>query len=869
MIQIRAPVLLLVAGGYSFLAAQSSPASSILQVDYHALVSRADIRLDQPVPRKESGLPLGNGRTGSLVWTTPGAMHLQVNRVDVYANNKDTNSFPQRDSDYGFGVGFVDIGFGDSGPDVFPARTLQHLAVYDALLGLEGAGVKVRGLAWTTKDVVAFEIEDSREHPLPIGAVLRMLRPPQVRTRSHLAVSQLETRDGRIVLTQKFSEDAYHCASALALAIVGRDSQARITNDQELKLTAMPGQGKFTILMASAASFDPNEDIASAALSQLDAAAAKGFPSMLEENRTWWHDFWSKAFIHLHSADGNAGYVEQNYTYFLYVMGSSSRGKFPPRFGGMLWNTGGDYRRWGVQHWWHNTSCYYRALPATNRLELMDPMFDMYSAMADSCANAARELWGSQGLWIPETVWFDGVQDLPDEIASEMRDLYLLRKPWELRSRQFDEFASRKHPHSSLWNWKAAGRWDHGEWIYSSKYNSPYGEVVHIFSTTAKIAYQFWLRYEYTLDEAWLRDRAYPIIKGAAEFYRNFPNVRKGPDGSYHIHNVNDHEPIKAAQDTLEELTAMHGILPVAIRASEILGVDDDLRPRWREFLDNLTTLPTNDDPTSLSPRLPGEPRMWASGRMPFLAGNSKQKSDHLILPLVYYDLLTLENPDSSFRSVAEATFDALFPGGINSQTPVSVLHRSAIAAAMLGRAEATQYMVPNQMRVLRPEGDFVEYQKTRVGVMPNRMTLREGEQSIGVQRLGRAGEALQLALLQSLPPGPGQEPVIRVFPAWPKAWDAEYTLLARRGFLVTSSMRKGKIEFVELSSQRGAACRIRNPWPDSPVSLYRNGARSEELKGELLEFPTRQGEAIVLVPRGVSLEKLRRRVLASSTPSL
>jgi hypothetical protein len=32
-------------------------------------------------------------------------------------------------------------------------------------------------------------------------------------------------------------------------------------------------------------------------------------------------------------------------------MASSSRGKFPPKFNGMLWNTGGDLRSWGAQHW--------------------------------------------------------------------------------------------------------------------------------------------------------------------------------------------------------------------------------------------------------------------------------------------------------------------------------------------------------------------------------------------------------------------------------------------------------------------------------------------------------------------------------------
>ena len=160
--------------------------------------------------------------------------------------------------------------------------------------------------------------------------------------------------------------------------------------------------------------------------------------------------------------------MEQHYAYFLYVMASSSRGRYPPRFGGMLWNTGGDFRRWGTQHWFHNLSCYYRSLHEAGRFELMEPMCDMYSGMFESVATAAEQIWGSKGIWIPETLGFDGLERLPEDIAAEMRDLYMLRKPWQLRSRRFQEFADRKHPHNSPWNWKGRGRWVNGEFKYES-----------------------------------------------------------------------------------------------------------------------------------------------------------------------------------------------------------------------------------------------------------------------------------------------------------------------------------------------------------------------------------------------------------------
>jgi len=58
--------------------------------------------------------------------------------------------------------------------------------------------------------------------------------------------------------------------------------------------------------------------------------------------------------VHLHSADGVADRVEENYTYYLYVMASSSRGKFPEfrghhtQFGGFV-GLGPGFLRWGMR----------------------------------------------------------------------------------------------------------------------------------------------------------------------------------------------------------------------------------------------------------------------------------------------------------------------------------------------------------------------------------------------------------------------------------------------------------------------------------------------------------------------------------------
>jgi hypothetical protein len=204
------------------------------------------------------------------------------------------------------------------------------------------------------------------------------------------------------------------------------------------------------------------------------------------------------------------------------------------------------------------------------------------------------------------------------------------------------------------------------------------------------------------------------------------------------------------------------------------------------------------------------------------------------------------ETSDAERLAIANATFDSYFPKGVSAETAVGVLSKVAIAAAALGRAEAVRYLIPNQIRVLRQERG----QAYRGGgVMRNRLTLREGHQAMDAQSLGRACEALHLALLQSNPPAPGEPPILRLFPAWPREWDASFRLLARGAFVVSGWMQRGKAGPVGLESLAGAECRLRNPWGESAVALYRDGRRAETLRGPLLVFATGKGEKIVVVP--------------------
>lgn len=66
--------------------------------------------------------------------------------------------------------------------------------------------------------------------------------------------------------------------------------------------------------------------------------------------------------------------------------------------------------------------------------------------------------------------------------------------------------------------------------------------------------------------------------------------------------------------------------------------------------------------------------------------------------------------------------------------------------------------------------------------------------------------------------------------------------------------MLKGQIEFVEIYSQKGGHCQLKNPWPATEITLYRDGKKTKNISGSLLVFLTKNGETVTIVPKGKTL---------------
>jgi len=801
--------------------------------DYKALVSQADLVYETPVKSPVEGQPIGNGRMGTLVWTGPEAVHFQINRNDVFAVNRNHAGAQFGPTDYCGGCASVVLEVGGT-PFATGKAFRQRLSLYDAEAHVAGAAVSVRCFVASHTDVLVLEIDDQRVEPQPIRLTLSMWRAPEVVRGNHAARYRFSELDDSVTVVQTFDEKDHHCASAVAVRVGDEGTEVQGAGERSRSVVAPAKRGKRIIFIASAASLggesrrtglparpqrktDGSGDPSYNAISLLKAVERHSYDQLREEHLPWWHEFWPRTFVRLTSDDGAAESAQKVRYRHLYYMASSSRGALPPKWNASLFATAGDQRKWGSQFWVWTTEMLYFPLPKADAIDLMDPYFDMYVRQLPNCKKAARQRWGSRGVYFPETTAFDGPTVLPDDVAAEFQDVLLGRKKHTELSPRADAMCG----FDSHLRAATRPREDRYTWIS------------HVASSGSELAVQAWWRYRYTGDNEWLRTHAYPLLRGTVEFYRHL--VKKGEDGRYHLSGTNAHEDFWGVKDGIMDLAAIRGTVPLAIRAAEILNVDADLRDKWKELLDNLAPYPMGSDPRAkaLSGGVLAED-VWAAGYLDVVNGQHNPE-DVWLNPVFPFEDWTLETRDAAVDRIVQKALN------------VAPRHASVLKGAGLNTAIRTPIAVSRAGRGKELPAVLASYYAT-FSPLPNGMSLFEGPTDSSVEHLGLLTTTLQDALVQSVSPRPGEPEIIRVFPAWPKEWQASFRLLVRGGFLVSSVACEGVVESVEIQSRRGETCRLRNPW-GKPCDVSEMDGKAQVLSGDILQFDTKPGKVYRVTP--------------------
>ena len=131
----------------------------------------------------------------------------------------------------------------------------------------------------------------------------------------------------------------------------------------------------------------------------------------------------------------------------------------------------------------------------------------------------------------------------------------------------------------------------------------------------------YWLHYRYTLDKDMLKDRLFPLLKGAVNFYLHY--LEEGVDGKLHLPWTYSPEYVNAwnsfprpeskkysamyglSRDTNYDLALLKWACMKLLEASEELELNDPLEKKWKDVKNRLVDFPADETGYMISRDIP------------------------------------------------------------------------------------------------------------------------------------------------------------------------------------------------------------------------------------------------------------------------
>jgi alpha-L-fucosidase 2 len=356
------------------------------------------------------------------------------------------------------------------------------------------------------------------------------------------------------------------------------------------------------------------------------------------------------------------------------------------------------------------------------------------------------------------------------------------------------------------------------------------------------LALHYWTHWLYSRDKDFLRERAYPFMRPFMQTYSNL--LEEGQDGRLHIPldtspEFQGDEGAAWGHDPTGELALIRALGGALIEAAAILGVNEPELPRWRDIRARLAEYARDSSGLML---WPGQPLT-----------ESHRHFTHL-LAIHPLGLLNIEGSDADRKLIATSLATIRWKG-TGAWTGWSFPWMSLIASRA-GEPFMAYNMLQEYLRFISTNtfhlnGDPRHFGDSGFDYKP--VTLE-------------AGFACAAALMEMLLQSWGGK--IRVFPSLPEFWPAAYfeKLRAEGAFLVTARREKCHTQFVEITSEAGGTCRVKNPFAGKEAVLTENGGGKQNLAGEWLEFQTEAGKNYLLSAADSMTTRPQRPALRSAS---
>jgi alpha-L-fucosidase 2 len=505
-------------------------------------------------------------------------------------------------------------------------------------------------------------------------------------------------------------------------------------------------QDRWHLLLTIPSQNEPDAVIS--ARGTLEAAHKIGVFRLRERHRNWWQERWARSKVHLPEEK-----LQRLWINGIYKLASSSYLSAPANLQG-LWPPDGQLAPWrGDYHCDMNVQLTYWPAYSSNQLDLAEPLNRwLTEKVAPQASSLTKRFFGVDGLWMGTAYDVEG-------------RLLGGRNNW-----------------MTVQYWLGGGGW---------------------------MAQHLWWYYRYSQDEAFLRSRGYPFLKGCMQFYENI--LEKGEDGWLHVplssspeYFSNDEEAW--TKDPTCDLSLIRNLANYCIIAAEALGIDEPERVRWKGLVAKLAPYPIGNSGLKVQP-------------------NSEYDRSHRhpmhLFPIYPGGDLTIEGSEEDRKLIDLSLRNWVYRGlgewaghSFPNSIPIAARLRRGNHAWNLLEIFAKAFVLPNGFHT---NGDYQELGITA----PYTTIIYTMESECGITH------AVNEMLLQSW----GGR--LRIFPAVPDSWpDVSFENLRAEGaFLVSAERRKGKVTRLSILSEKGGQIRLVKPLGPFP--------RGKEFEDQLLTFKT------------------------------
>jgi alpha-L-fucosidase 2 len=751
-------------------------------------------------PASALGAPATNAKDGPTTAWQDGRFNLDVQQVVGRSDVISLRPGRQREDAMPLGNGRLGIGvWSEDGytaqlnrQDTLPKRLspgqvtlpglskLSNAADYHARLDLfngqfveSGAGMTATTYVDDAVDVMVIDVEGADPQTLQTAELkLWAPRKPEVIVDGAIGAVAETWRD-----TSELGATGLTFGSMAGITAEGRDVHVTADGPLAIKIAFRPNaDGSFRLFVASP--WWRGGD----AISTVSALFEKARSLGSEDHRVWWNNLWKSVdLMRLASTDHTAEYFENLRMIDIFTTVAESRDRFPGSQAGIgdLFSSYKDAHYWGPSAYWHwNLRMQVSANFGAGLARYNEPFFNLYNDNLDNLELWTREhMGGRPGVCIPETIRFNG-------------------PGYE------NEY------------------WLKSQGISCSEDSRPYYNARTI-STGAEVALWVWQQYQFTDDRAFLESH-YKLMRDVTRFLLAY--AKHDAAGKLYTYPSNAHESNWDVRNPTTDVSALHALFPVVIRAANTLNIDDDLVKELQAAIPMLPALPErNPDETALlSPGASHSRSIIANSYMPDAI---KHNGENIGLePIWPYSLIgddghmhdvgvrTYENRPNKYRSTWSADPVQSARLGLASEVKKSLIELTT--TYQIAPSGLAQFTVPSEFYV---------------------------------EQVGVVADALQNALVQDY------DDLLRIAPAWPEDWSGDGSVSIAHGARVYVQVFEGQVATVGIKAGSAQALRIRNPWKGQITEVVdaTTGALVKQSADPVFTLPMQAGNTYLLQPSG------------------